>query len=96
MDKNLTEQQRECALMEHIDLDIESLDQAINRLEPYRQKLLIGRQALRNSGGRLSAPDRIKIVVESALAAGNAAIAGEQLMKAIEGHCGPREKETAT
>ena len=58
MDKNLTAQQRECALMEHIDLDIESIEQAINRLENYRQKLLI--------------------------------------MKAIEGHCGPREKEPAT
>lgn len=96
MDKNLTAQQRECALMEHIDLDIESIEQEINRLEHYRQKLLTGSQALRNSGGRLSAPDRIKIVVESALAAGSAAIAGEQLIKAIEGNCGPREKEQAT
>ena len=96
MDKNLTAQQRECALMEHIDLDIESIEQAINRLENYRQKLLTGSQALRNSGGRLSDHDRIKIMVESALAAGSAAIAGEQLMKAIEGHCGPRKKESAT
>lgn len=96
MDKNLTEQQRECALMEHINLDIESIEQAINRLEHYRQKLLTGSQALRNSGGRLSTPDRIKIIVESALAAGNAAIAGEQLVKAIEGHCGSHEKEQAT
>ena len=96
MDKNLTAQQRECALMEHIDLDIENIEQAINRLENYRQKLLAGSQALKNSGGRLSDLDRIKILVESALAAGNAAITGEQLMKAIEGHCGLHEKEPAT
>ena len=92
MDKNFTAQQRECALIEHINLDIENIEQAINRLEHYRQKLLTGSQALRNSRGRLSDSDRIKILVESAVAAGNAAITGEQLMKAIEEHCGPCKK----